>query len=307
MDILSIDAMSDAEIAEILDRSAQFFAGNRGRRSAERLHGKIVFNLFYENSTRTAMSFATAAQRLGASAISLSVERSSVQKGETLEDTARTLNAMRPDALVIRHRENGAPAAVALIIDAPVLNAGDGTNEHPTQALLDAATIRHRFGRIEGLKVAICGDIRHSRVARSNARLLPRLGAEVRLAGPPGLLPDGIPPLSIDEAIAGADVVMMLRVQRERLEEDLGDAPGEYLARYGLTSERLATASSDAVVMHPGPMNRGVEIDPRVADSSDSLITAQVRSGLVVRMAVLYDLLTGGPVGVQALAAAEVA
>jgi len=290
VDILSIDALSDGEIAEILERSAQFFAGNRGRRSAERLHGKIVFNLFYENSTRTAMSFATAAHRLGASAISLSVERSSVQKGETLEDTARTLNAMRPDALVIRHRENGAPAAVALIVDAPVLNAGDGTNEHPTQALLDAATIRQRLGRIEGLKVAICGDIRHSRVARSNAKLLPRLGAEVRLAGPPGLAPDG---MSVDEAIAGADVVMMLRVQRERLEEDLGDAPGEYLARYGLTRERLATASESAVVMHPGPMNRGVEIDPSVADDPErSLIALQVEMGVATRMACL-ELVVG--------------
>lgn len=290
MDILSIDALSDAEIAEILDRSAQFFAGNRGRRSVERLHGKIVFNLFYENSTRTAMSFATAAHRLGASAISLSVERSSVQKGETLEDTARTLNAMRPDALVVRHRENGAPAAVALIMDAPVLNAGDGTNEHPTQALLDAATIRHRLGRIEGLKVAICGDIRHSRVARSNAKLLPRLGAEVRLAGPPVLAPDGVP---VDEAIAGADVVMMLRVQRERLEEDLGDGPGEYLERYGLTRERLATASPEAVVMHPGPMNRGIEIDSAIADDPErSLITLQVEMGVAVRMACL-ELVVG--------------
>ena len=290
MDILSIDALSDGEIAEILERSGQFFAGNRGRRSAERLHGKIVFNLFYENSTRTAMSFATAAHRLGASAISLSVERSSVQKGETLEDTARTLNAMRPDALVIRHRENGAPAAVALIVDAPVLNAGDGTNEHPTQALLDAATIRQRLGRIEGLKVAICGDIRHSRVARSNAKLLPRLGAEVRLAGPPGLAPDG---MSVDEAIGGADVVMMLRVQRERLEEDLGDAPGEYLARYGLTRERLATASGAAVAMHPGPMNRGVEIDPSVADDPErSLIALQVEMGVATRMACL-ELVVG--------------
>ena len=290
MDILSIDALSDAEIAEILDRAAQFFTGNRGRRSAERLHGKVVFNLFYENSTRTAMSFATAAHRLGASAIALSVERSSVQKGETLEDTARTLNAMRPDALVIRHRENGAPAAVALIMDAPVLNAGDGTNEHPTQALLDAATIRQRLGRIEGLKVAICGDIRHSRVARSNAKLLRRLGAEVRLAGPPGLAPDG---MSVDEAIAGADVVMMLRVQRERLEEDLGDAPGEYLARYGLTRERLATASGAAVVMHPGPMNRGVEIDPSVADDPErSLIALQVEMGVATRMACL-ELVVG--------------
>ena len=294
MDILSIDALSDGEIAAILDRAAQFFAGNRGRRATERLHGKIVFNLFYENSTRTAMSFATAAHRLGASAISLSVERSSVQKGETLEDTARTLNAMRPDALVIRHRENGAPAAVALIMDAPVLNAGDGTNEHPTQALLDAATIRHRFGDLAGLKVAICGDIRHSRVARSNAKLLPRLGTDVRLAGPPGLMPDGIPPLSVDEAIADADVVMMLRVQRERLEEELGDGPGEYLDRYGLTRERLATASAQAVVMHPGPMNRGVEIDSGVADDPErSLITLQVEMGVAVRMACLELLISG--------------
>ncbi|MFL6732893.1 MAG: aspartate carbamoyltransferase catalytic subunit [Sphingomicrobium sp.] len=288
MDILSIDSLSDQDIAAILDTADLYFSGNRGRRSSERLHGQVVFNLFYENSTRTAMSFATAAHRLGASPITLSVERSSVAKGETLEDTARTLNAMRPDALVIRHRENGAPAAVALIMDAPVLNAGDGTNEHPTQALLDAATLRHRLGSLEGLKVAICGDIRHSRVARSNAKLLPRLGAEVRLAGPPQLMPDGVPKLSIDEAIEGADVVMMLRVQRERLEAELGDAPGEYLARYGLTSERLAGASPKAVVMHPGPMNRGVEIEDRIADDPDrSLITLQVGMGVAVRMACL--------------------
>ncbi len=294
VDILSIDSLSDAEIADILDRAELYFSGNRGRRSSERLHGRIVFNLFYENSTRTAMSFATAAHRLGASAISLSVERSSVAKGETLEDTARTLNAMRPDALVIRHRENGAPAAVALIVDAPVINAGDGTNEHPTQALLDAATLRQRLGRVDGLKVAICGDIRHSRVARSNAKLLPRLGAEVRLAGPRELLPEGVATLSIDEAIAGADVVMMLRVQRERLEAELGDGPGEYLARYGLTSERLATAAPQAVVMHPGPMNRGVEIEDRIADDPErSLITLQVEMGVAVRMACLEVLIPG--------------
>lgn len=296
MDILSIDSLSDAQIADILDRAELYFSGNRGRRSSERLHGKIVFNLFYENSTRTAMSFATAAHRLGAAAIPLSVEHSSVKKGETLEDTARTLNAMRPDALVIRHREDGAPAAVALIMEAPVLNAGDGTNEHPTQALLDAATIRQRLGRLEGLKVAICGDIRHSRVARSNAKLLPRLGAEIRLAGPPELMPDGIPPLSIDEAIADADVIMMLRVQRERLEDELGDAPGEYLARYGLTSARFATASPGAVVMHPGPMNRGVEIEDRIADDPErSLITLQVEMGVAVRMACLELVVGSAP------------
>jgi aspartate carbamoyltransferase catalytic subunit len=180
-------------------------------------------------------------------------------------------------------------------MDAPVLNAGDGTHEHPTQALLDAATIRDRFGSIEGLKVAICGDIRHSRVARSNAKLLPRLGAEVRLAGPPELMPDGIPPLSVDEAIAGADVVMMLRVQRERLEAELGDGPGEYLTRYGLTSDRLANASAEAVVMHPGPMNRGIEIEDRIADDPErSLITRQVEMGVAVRMACL-EMVLGDP------------
>jgi aspartate carbamoyltransferase catalytic subunit len=180
-------------------------------------------------------------------------------------------------------------------MEAPVINAGDGTNEHPTQALLDAATIRHRFERIEGLTVAICGDIRHSRVARSNAKLLPRLGAEVRLAGPAELMPDGIPQLSVDEAIDGADVVMMLRVQRERLEQDLGDAPGEFLDRYGLTVERLSRAAPRAAVMHPGPMNRGVEIDSRIADDPErSLITLQVEMGVAVRMACL-QMLIGDP------------
>ncbi len=293
MDLLSIDSLTDQQLAEILDRADRHFADNRRRTANETLKGRIVFNVFYENSTRTAMSFATAAHRLGASAISLSVEHSSVKKGETLEDTAKTLNAMRPDALVIRHRENGAPAAVAAIMEAPVINAGDGTNEHPTQALLDAATIRHHFGRTEGLKVAICGDIRHSRVARSNAKLLPRLGAEVRFAGPPELVPDGVPQISVDDAIDGSDVVMMLRVQRERLEEEFGDAPGEFLQRYGLTSERLARAAPDAVVMHPGPMNRGIEIDPLIADDPQrSLITLQVQMGVAVRMACL-ELLVG--------------
>ena len=286
MDLLSIDNLTDNQIGRILDRAVALH-GQAGK-TIGGLEGRIVFNLFYENSTRTLMSFATAAHRLGASAITLSVERSSVAKGETLEDTARTLNAMRPDALVIRHRENNAPAVVAEIVEAPVLNAGDGTNEHPTQALLDAATIRRRLGRIEGLKIAICGDIRHSRVARSNAKLLPRLGAEVRLAGPPELLPADGPRMSVDEAIAEADVVMMLRVQRERLEQELDDAPGEYLSRYGLTADRLATAAPDAVVMHPGPMNRGVEIDGQIADDPGrSLIALQVEMGVAVRMACL--------------------
>jgi aspartate carbamoyltransferase catalytic subunit len=290
VDLLSIDSLTDDQVARILDRAIDLHGW---RSTIGGLEGRIVFNLFYESSTRTAMSFATAAHRLGASAIALSVEHSSVKKGETLEDTARTLNAMRPDALVIRHRENGAAERVAQIMDAPVINAGDGTNEHPTQALLDAATMRQRFGQMRGLKVAICGDIRHSRVARSNAKLLPRLGAHVRLAGPPELMPEGIPQLSVDDAIAGADVVMMLRVQRERLEEDLGDAPGEYLSRYGLTAERLARAAPGAVVMHPGPMNRGVEIDSAIADDPErSLITLQVEMGVAVRMACL-ELLVG--------------
>ena len=293
MDLLSIDSLSDDQIATILDRAGLFFAANRARQSSNALAGKIVFQLFYENSTRTAMSFATATHRLGASPVSLSVEHSSVKKGETLEDTARTLSAMRPDSLVIRHRENGAPTIVAEIMDCPVINAGDGTNEHPTQALLDAATIRQHFGRLDGLKVAICGDIRHSRVARSNAKLLPRLGAEVRLAGPPEFMPDEVPALSIDEAIGGADAVMMLRIQRERLDDDLEYAPGEYLNKFGLTRERLARASAKAVVMHPGPMNRGVEIDSQVADDPErSLITLQVEMGVAVRMACL-ELLIG--------------
>ena len=294
MDLISIDSLNDGQVATLLDRADHWFAENRAGHSGNRLAGKLVFNLFYENSTRTAMSFAAAAHRLGAAPIFLPVEQSSIKKGETFEDTARTLNAMRPDALVIRHRENGAPAAIALIMDCPVINAGDGTNEHPTQALLDAATIRRHFGRIDGLKIAICGDIRHSRVARSNALLLPRLGAEVRLAGPPGLMPDGLPPLSIDEAIDGADVVMMLRIQRERLEDDC-DVPGEYLERYGLTRERLARAAPTAAVMHPGPMNRGVEIDSAIADDPErSLITLQVEMGVAVRMACLEQLMGGG-------------
>jgi len=296
VDLLSIDSLTDSQIGTILDRSAHWFDENRAGRSSEQLRGKLVFNVFYENSTRTAMSFATATHRLGASAIALSVEHSSVKKGETLEDTARTLNAMRPNALVIRHRDNGAPAVVAGIMDAPVLNAGDGTNEHPTQALLDAATIVRRVGHIEGLKIAICGDIRHSRVARSNAKLLPRLGADVRLAGPPELMPGDVPAITIDEAIAGADVVMMLRVQRERLESDLGDGPGEYLARYGLTEARLASAAPDALVMHPGPMNRGVEIAGTVADDPQrSLIALQVEMGVAVRMACLEMLVGSKP------------
>ncbi len=295
MDLLSIDSLSDGNIAAILDSGERFADANRGgsvhdqRLTGQPLTGRIVFNLFYENSTRTLMSFSVAAHRLGAEVVTLPVEQSSAKKGETLDDTARTLDAMRPDVLVIRHSENQAPQRMAAIMDCPVINAGDGTNEHPTQALLDALTIRRRFGRIENIKVAICGDIKHSRVARSNALLLRRLGAEVRLAGPPALMPGDLQGNGdVDAAIAGADVVMMLRVQRERLEDDLGDAPGEYLARYGLTADRLKRASPDAVVMHPGPMNRGVEIASEVADDAQrSLIPLQVEMGVAIRMACL--------------------
>ncbi|MCL6682637.1 aspartate carbamoyltransferase catalytic subunit [Sphingomonas alba] len=293
MDLISIDDLTDAQIATILDEGDRWFAFNRQpRRNDHRLDGLTILNAFFENSTRTLLSFEIAAQRLGAQMVTMQVEMSSIKKGETLEDTARTLNAMRPDALVIRHGTSGAPRNVAGIMDCPVINAGDGTGEHPTQALLDAATIRRHFGRVEGLRVAICGDLAHSRVARSNGKLLSRLGADVRFAGPPSLLPkdfDGSG--SIDEAVQGADVVMMLRIQRERLDEDLNDGPGEYLARYGLTAERLAKAAPNAVVMHPGPINRGVEIDGALADDPErSLIVTQVEMGVAVRMACL-DLL----------------
>jgi aspartate carbamoyltransferase catalytic subunit len=288
MHLISIDDLTDDQIATLLDKADTFAVANRARRAFTTLAGRTVFNLFYENSTRTAMSFATAAAHLGATPITLSVEQSSVRKGETLEDTARTLGAMRPDAIVLRHREDGAVAKVASLVDCPVINAGDGTNEHPTQALLDALTMRQHFGSLDGKTVAILGDIRHSRVARSNAKLLPRLGATVRLAGPPPL-GEG----SIDEALAGADAVMMLRIQRERLDEELGDAPGTYLSEYGLTMERLALARPDAVILHPGPMNRGVEIADAVADlPGRSLILKQVENGVAMRMACL-DLLIG--------------
>ena len=296
MDLLSIDSLDDDAIAAILTEGARWFEYNRQpRRNDRRLDGLTIVNAFFENSTRTLLSFEIAANRLGAQVVTMQVDHSSIKKGETLEDTARTLNAMRPDALVIRHGTRGAPADVAAIMDCPVINAGDGTGEHPTQALLDAATIHQQFGRIAGLRVAICGDIRHSRVARSNARLLARLGAELRFAGPPSLLPPDLAGTSdIDAAVDGADVVMMLRVQRERMDEDLGDAPGEYLARYGLTRDRFARAAEDAVIMHPGPINRGVEIAPDLADHpTRSLIVRQVEMGVAVRMACL-DRLTAG-------------
>jgi aspartate carbamoyltransferase catalytic subunit len=289
VDLLSIDSLSDDAIATILDRGEHWFRFNReARRTSDCLSGYTLINAFFENSTRTLLSFEIAGNRLGAQVVSMQVEHSSIKKGETLEDTARTLNAMRADTLVVRHGQEGAPSLLAGIMDCPVINAGDGIGEHPTQALLDALTIRSRFGRIEGLKIAICGDIKHSRVARSNLKLLTRLGAEVRLAGPPSLMPSQTGESSIDAAIEGADVVMMLRVQRERLQEDLGDGPGEFLLLYGLTAERLAKAAPGAAVMHPGPMNRGIEIASAIADDPDrSLIWLQVENGVAVRMACL--------------------
>jgi aspartate carbamoyltransferase catalytic subunit len=295
VNIISIDELDDDTIQRILTRSKHWFARNRegSHASDGPLLTRIVLGLFYENSTRTLMSFGTATLKLSGQMLSLPVAHSSVQKGETLEDTAHALCAMKPDMFVIRHPENGAPAKIAPIVRCPVINAGDGTNEHPTQALLDAATLIERFGRIEGLKIAICGDVKHSRVAHSDSKLFERLGAEVRLAGPSAFLPENAKMLSIDDAIDGADVVMMLRVQRERLESDLGDAPGEYLAEYGLTRQRLERAAPNVAVMHPGPMNRGVEIASDVADDVQrSLVWLQVEMGVATRMACL-ELLAG--------------
>ncbi|HEY0113811.1 MAG TPA: aspartate carbamoyltransferase catalytic subunit [Allosphingosinicella sp.] len=295
--LLGIEALSREDILFLLDEAQAWIEFNRGvRKEDRRLAGLTQFNLFFENSTRTLFSFEVAGKRLGAQVANFHPGGSSVRKGESLIDTALTLNAMRPDVMVIRHGETGAPQEVAEVVGCPVVNAGDGTAEHPTQALLDALTMRRKFGRIEGLKVAICGDIRHSRVAGSNIRLLPKLGAEVRLVGPPALLPDVSGALAsytdFDEGIAGADVVMMLRIQRERMEAGASGAAEDFHAHYGLTRERLKRAAPHAIVMHPGPMNRGVEIDSDVADDPErSAILEQVELGVAVRMAVL-DILT---------------
>jgi aspartate carbamoyltransferase catalytic subunit len=298
-DLLGIDGLSAADAILILDEAEQWIGFNQGpRKQDERLAGLTQVNAFFENSTRTLFSFEIAGKRLGAQVSNLHVESSSVKKGESLIDTALTLNAMRPDILVVRHEQDGAARDVAAVMDCPVINGGDGRGEHPTQALLDALTIRRRKGGIEGLKVAICGDILHSRVARSNLKLLPMLGAQLRAVGPEALLPDDgrledIPSFTdFDEGIKGADVIMMLRIQRERMEGAVAGTLGDFHARYGLTRERLKLAAPDAIVMHPGPMNRGVEIDGEVADDPKrSAIQEQVECGVAVRMACL-DLLT---------------
>ena len=294
--LLGIEGLSAADLLAILDAAEPWLAFNRGARKADsRLAGLTQINAFFENSTRTLFSFELAGKRLGAQVSNFHPAASSVRKGESLRDTALTLNAMRPDILVIRHEAEGAAADVAGIMDCPVINAGDGAGEHPTQALLDALTIRRRLGRIEGLKVAICGDIVHSRVAGSNIRALPLLGAELRLVGPPSLLPEksGLPTYTdLDEGISGADVVMMLRIQRERMEEAYPDTLTDYHSRYGLTRARLDAQAPGALVMHPGPMNRGVEIEGALADDPErSAILEQVETGVAIRMACL-DLLT---------------
>jgi aspartate carbamoyltransferase catalytic subunit len=295
--LLGIEQLSREDILFLLDEAEGWAAFNRRRRKIdERLKGLTQFNVFFENSTRTLFSFEVAGMRLGATVANFHVAGSSVHKGESLIDTALTLDAMQPAVMVVRHSETGAPAQVAAAVNCAIINAGDGTGEHPTQALLDALTMRRRKGRLEGLKVAICGDIRHSRVAGSNMRLLPKMGAELRVVGPASLLPDdtgGIPAFTdFDEGIAGADVVMMLRIQRERMETAEFDGVADFHARYGLTRDRLRSAAPDAIVMHPGPMNRGVEITSDVADDRErSAILEQVEMGVAVRMAVL-DVLT---------------
>jgi aspartate carbamoyltransferase catalytic subunit len=293
--LLSIDDL-DRPLAERILETARAFeeVGRRPVKKVPTLRGKTVVNLFYEASTRTRTSFELAGKRLSADVVNVGGSSSSVSKGETLSDTVRTIDAMHPDVIVVRHAASGAAAYVAQRTRAAIVNAGDGLHQHPTQALLDAYTILSHKGRLEGLTVAICGDILHSRVARSNAALLPLLGATVRLAGPPTLLPRDVETFGcavhqrLEPALEGADVVMMLRIQRERLGGAFFPTLREYSRVYGLNRRRLALAKPQAIVMHPGPLNRGVEISDDVADGEHSVILDQVESGVAVRMAVLY-------------------
>jgi len=310
--LISIADLTRDDVERLL-ATARSFARSLERevKKLPTLRGHTVVNVFYESSTRTSSSFELAAKRLSADTMSIKAAGSSVDKGESLKDTALTLAAYDPDVIVLRHPQIGAPQLVARVTEAHVVNAGDGKHQHPTQALLDLYTIQEEFGRIEGLHVAIVGDVLHSRVARSNIQALVLLGARVTLVAPPPLLPRGIEALGCSTSteigtIAAADVVYVLRMQQERMQEGTSYVPTlrEYAARWGVTAERLRPGQK---VMHPGPMNRGVEIDPAVADAPESLIETQVRAGLVVRMAVLYDLLTHGPVAAPALAIHEVA
>jgi len=300
--LLAIEGLTPPEIGHMLDLAESYVLLNRsGKTQRDLLRGRTLINLFFEDSTRTRTSFELAGKRLGADVINMSVSTSSVNKGETLLDTAATLNAMHCDLLVVRHDQSGAPNLLAQKVDAAVINAGDGTHEHPTQALLDALTIKRRKGRLEGLTVAICGDVQHSRVARSNIHLLSAMGSKVRVIGPPTLIPAEVTALgvevfhSMEAGLRDADIVMMLRLQRERMTRGLVPSAREFFRFYGLDAEKLALARPDALVMHPGPMNRGVEIDSAVADdAARSVIKEQVEMGVAVRMAVL-DILSRGP------------
>lgn len=297
--LLGIEGLKAAEITQILDLADHYVEQNKGdaRKSAV-MAGRTVVNLFFENSTRTRTSFELAAQRLGADVINMTADSSSVKKGETLTDTAMTLNAMHLDALVVRHSASGAVNLLSQKVNCAVVNAGDGNHEHPTQALLDALAIRRKLGRLEGLVVAICGDVLHSRVARSNIHLLTTMGAQVRVVGPPTLAPASIARLGadvyhhMDDGLKDADIVMMLRLQNERMGGQFIPSIREYFYFWGLDRDKLQRAKPGALIMHPGPMNRGVEIDSEVADDiKRSLILTQVEYGVAVRMAVL-DLLT---------------
>jgi aspartate carbamoyltransferase catalytic subunit len=296
--LLGIEGLNPVTVTALLDLAENYVLLNRsGKTQRDLLRGRTLINLFYEDSTRTRTSFELAGKRLGADVINMSVSTSSVTKGETLLDTAATLNAMNCDLLVVRHNRSGAPALLAQKVEASVINAGDGTHEHPTQALLDALTIRRRKGRLDGLTIAICGDIAHSRVARSNILLLTMMGNFVRLVGPPTLMPVEISQAGVTvhhdmrEGVQGADIVMALRLQKERMANGLIPSAREFFAFYGLDREKLSYAKPDALVMHPGPMNRGVEIDSDVADDPvRSVIREQVEMGVAIRMAVLDAL-----------------
>ena len=297
--LLGIEGLSPDDITLLLDRSESYVEQNRQiDKKKSVLRGRTIINLFFEASTRTRTSFELAGKRLGGDVINMSVSTSSIKKGETLIDTAMTLNAMHPDVLVVRHPDAGAAKLLSEKVNCAVINAGDGSHEHPTQALLDALTIRRRTGRIEGLKVAICGDIVHSRVARSNIHLLNTMGARVRLIAPRTLVPEGVERLGVEvfhdmnQGLEDCDIVMMLRLQSERMHSNFFPSIREYFHFFGLDYEKLASAKPDALIMHPGPMNRGVEIDSEVADDfGRSAIREQVEMGVAVRMACL-ELLT---------------
>ncbi|HEX2031115.1 MAG TPA: aspartate carbamoyltransferase catalytic subunit [Actinomycetota bacterium] len=299
--LLSVTQLSPEAITRILDTADSFReVGTRVIKKVPALRGRTVVNLFYEASTRTRISFEIAAKRLSADVINFTTSGSSVSKGESLKDTALTLQAMGADAIVVRHASSGAPYAIAEWVEASVINAGDGTHEHPTQALLDLYTIRERFQTLDGLRVAIVGDVLHSRVARSGTHALARMGAEVTLVGPPTLIPPEAPAwgaqvsYELDPVLPKLDVCYMLRVQRERQRQQFFPTVREYARRYGLTRERVAALPEGALIMHPGPMNRGVEIASDVADLPRSVITDQVTNGIAVRMALLYLMLAGG-------------